>query len=317
MPSPPTQQPLNSEGPPVPSGTKSKLHTWLQLLRAPNLFTVPGDPLIGYLVSNAGFVDHTIVLTATASVCFYAAGLLMNDLVDLKEDLADRPTRPLPAGSATARSVRQALWILNTCGLLLLSATGSSAALVTGACTVAAVWSYNSLTKKIPMLGALNMGLCRSLSVMIGAMAGPAAYAKPIAAAFAVIFGLFIAAVTNLARFETAQARPLGACILPVFPLLAGSLFGVSNCLFSPDKAPGAVAFGLAALGCFWLLYQLIAQRRTPLPPLIGAHIRLLLPLQAGACWFGASQSIGPACGLVLLAFWPLSRAVSKRFYAS
>ena len=317
MPSNASQQPSVSESPRPPSGTQSKLQTWLQLLRAPNLFTVPGDPLTGYLVSNAGFLDHTIFLTAAASVCFYAAGLLMNDVVDLKEDLADRPNRPLPAGSATVRNVRNTLWLLNACGLLLLSATGSSAALVTGACTVAAVWSYNSLTKKIPVIGALNMGLCRSLSVMIGAMAGPAAHAKPIAAAFAIIMGLFIAAVTNLARFETRPERPLVARILPILPLLAGSLFGVSNCLFSPDKAPGAVAFGLAALGGFWLLYKLLAHRQTPLPPLIGAHIRLLLPLQAGACWFGASQSIGPVCGLVLLAFWPLSRAVSKRFYAS
>ena len=317
MPSNAVQEPSTSECPQPPFGTKSKFKIWLQLFRAPNLFTVPGDPLTGYLVSNAGFLDHTIVLTAAASLCFYGAGLLMNDVVDLKEDLADRPSRPLPAGNATVRSVRNTLWLLNACGLLLLSATGSRAALVTGACTVAAVWSYNFLTKKIPVLGSLNMGLCRSLSVMIGAMAGPAAHAKPIAAAFAVIMGLYIAAVTNLARFETRPARPLIARLLPILPLMAGALFGVSNCLFSPDKAPGAVAFGLAAIGGLWLTYKLLAQRQTPLPPLIGAHIRLLLPLQAGACWFGASQSIGPACGLVLLAFWPLSRAVSKRFYAS
>ncbi len=310
-------EPPISEGPRSSPNAKSRVQTWLQLFRAPNLFTVPGDPLIGYLVSNSGFVDHTILLTAAASVCFYAAGLLMNDVVDLQEDLTDRPTRPLPAGGAAVSSVRNALWLLNVCGLLFLAATGSRAALITGACTVAAVCSYNFFTKKIPVIGALNMGLCRSLSVMIGAMAGPSAYAKPIAAAFAVIMGLFIAAVTNLARFETRPTRPLVSRILPILPLIAGSLFGVSNCLFSPDKAPGAMAFGLAALGGLWLLYKLLAHRQAPLPPLIGAHIRLLLPLQAGACWLGASQSIGPACGLALLAFWPLSRAVSKRFYAS
>ena len=299
------------------AGTPSKVRIWLQLLRAPNLFTVPGDPLTGYLVSNAGFLDHTIFLAAAASVCFYAAGLLMNDMVDLAEDLAERPTRPLPAGHATTRNVRRTLWLLNAAGLLLLSATGSNAALLTGACTIAAVWSYNFLTKKTPVIGALNMGLCRALSVMIGAMAGPAAYAKPIAAIFALMIGFFIAAVTNLARFETHTKPPLIAKILPILPLMAGSLFGISNCLFSPDKAPGSVAFGLAGLGGVWLLCKLLAHRQTPLPPLIGAHIRLLLPLQAGACWFGASQSVGPGCGLVLLAFWPLSKAVSKRFYAS
>ncbi len=295
----------------------SKVRTWLQLLRAPNLFTVPGDPLTGYLVSNAGFFDYTIFLTATASICFYAAGLLMNDVVDLAEDAAERPHRPLPAGQASKEGVKRALWALNAGGLLLLSATGSNAALLTGACTVAAVWSYNFLTKKTPVVGALNMGLCRALSVMIGAMTGPAAYAKPIAAILALMMGLFIAAVTNLARFETLPKPPLIARLLPVLPLIAGSLFGMVNCLFSPDKAPGAAAFGLAGLGGVWLLFRMLADRQAPLPPLIGAHIRLLLPLQAGACWLGASQSIGPACGVVLLACWPLSKAVSKRFYAS
>ena len=295
----------------------SKTRTWLQLLRAPNLFTVPGDPLAGYLVSNAGFIDHTIFLTAAASICFYSAGLLMNDVVDLAEDAAERPHRPLPAGHASAGNVRRMLWALNAAGLLLLSATGSNAALLTGACTVASVWSYNFLTKRIPVIGALNMGLCRALSVMIGAMAGPAAHAKPIAAILALSMGLFIAAVTNLARFETRPKPPLIARFLPVLPLIAGSLFGMLHCLFSPDKAPGAAAFGLAGVGGVWLLFELLTRQQAPLPPLIGAHIRLLLPLQAGACWLGASQSIGPACGVVLLAFWPLSKAVSKRFYAS
>ena len=142
-------EPPISEGPRSSPNAKSRVQTWLQLFRAPNLFTVPGDPLIGYLVSNSGFVDHTILLTAAASICFYAAGLLMNDIVDLQEDLADRPTRPLPAGSAAVSSVRNALWLLNVCGLLFLAATGSRAALVTGACTVAAVCSYNFFTKKI------------------------------------------------------------------------------------------------------------------------------------------------------------------------
>ena len=36
---------------------KSATHTWLQLLRAPNLFTVPGDPLAGFLLASGGVFD--------------------------------------------------------------------------------------------------------------------------------------------------------------------------------------------------------------------------------------------------------------------
>lgn len=292
------------------------LHTWLQLFRAPNLFTVPGDPIAGYLVSNAGFWDGSLALVAAASLCFYGAGLLLNDLVDLREDLAERPNRPLPSGRASPQTVRRILWMLNGLGLLLLTATGSSKALCTGAATVAAVWSYNCLTKRVPVLGALNMGACRSLSMLSGAMAGPAPFAVPIAALIAVTSGLFIAAVTNLARFETKATLPKFPRMLPLLALLPGVWIGLQNALYSPDKLPAAILFAVTVLAGALLCVTLF-RKPDPLPPLIGAHIRLLLPLQAATCWFGASQSLGPAFAALFLCMWPLSKLVSRRFYAS
>ena len=292
------------------------LRTWLQLLRAPNLFTVPGDPVAGYLISNAGFVDHTLPLVGLASLLFYGAGLLLNDLVDIAEDQEERPNRPLPSGNASPRSVRLVLWLLNGAGMALVAATGQFKAVLAAGATVLAVWAYNCLTKKRAGWGALNMGLCRSLSMMIGAFAGPAPNAAPIAAVVALSTGLFIAAVTNLARFETRQTPPKGARLLPLFALLPGLLFGIQNSAYSPDKIPAAGIFTLTAAACL-LLCMRLWKNPNPLPPFIGAHIRLLLPLQAAACWFGASQGIGPACAVVLLALWPVSKLVSRWFYAS
>ena len=301
---------------PPNSAPQSRLHTWLQLLRAPNLFTVPGDPIAGYLVSNAGFIDASLVLVALASLAFYAAGLLLNDLVDTEEDRADRPNRPLPAGKVLPETVRRVLWILNAVGLLLLTATGSSSALLAGVATVVAVWSYNVLTKKTPLLGALNMGACRTLSMLTGALAGPSPSAFLIATLIAVSSGLFIAAVTHLARFETKNTLPWLPRFLPVLALLPGVWIGLQNARYSPDKTPAVWLFILTVAGGLFLLLKLL-RNPSPLPPLIGAHIRLLLPFQAAACWFGASQSIGPECAVVLLTLWPVSRLVSKRFYAS
>lgn len=304
--------PLPASRPPL-----STLRVWLQLLRAPNLFTVPGDPVAGYLVANAGFWDHSLFLVALASLCFYAAGLLLNDWVDVAEDRRERPNRPLPAGLATLKAVQRAVWVCNAAGLLLLLATGSSSALGAGVLTVVAVWSYNVLSKKKAILGALNMGLCRSLSIFLGACAGPAAYAKPIAGIFAIIAGLFIAAVTHLARYETQAVYPLHARFLPVLPLALGALFGIPNALQAPDKVPAALLFALPVFGGVFLLGRLLRKPAPSLPPLIGAHIRLLLPLQAGVCWLGASQSVGPVCAALLLFCWPVSKVVSRRFYAS
>jgi len=161
------------------------------------------------------------------------------------------------------------------------------------------------------------MGLCRTLSMLTGALAGPSPYAVPIAAAFAVTTGLYIAAVTNLARFETRSNIALTPRVLPFLALVPGVGFGLQNALYAPDKLASGLLLIVTLFAALLLLRQLLTKPVPALPPLIGAHIRLLLPLQAAACWFGASQGIGPACALILLAVWPLSRLVSKRFYAS
>ncbi len=294
----------------------TRLHTWLQLFRAPNLFTVPGDPIAGYLIANSGFFDISLVFVAMASLAFYGAGLLLNDLIDLREDSAERPNRPLPSGRVAPATVRRVLWTLFGVGLLMLTATGSALSLCAGVATVVAVWSYNTLTKRLPVLGALNMGACRTLSMLIGALAGPSPSAFLIATLIAVSSGLFIAAVTHLARFETQQTLPWIPRFFPVLALVPGVLIGVQNARYSPDKTPAVWLFALTVGGGLVLLQKLL-RKPTPLPPLIGAHIRLLLPFQAAACWFGASQSVGPLCAVALLALWPVSRLVSRHFYAS
>jgi len=294
----------------------SRLRTWLQLLRAPNLFTVPGDPLAGFLFANSGGIDATLILVIVASLCFYAAGLLHNDLSDEAEDRRERPQRPLPSGAATRGSVRVAMCVLNVVGLTALYFTGHLEALETGAVLVVAVWLYNRVTKGWPIIGALNMGACRGLSVMLGAFAGPLPFpglAQPVA----IIFGLYIAAVTNLARHETRPRVPVLARLLPIVPVAFGAVAISKFALFSPAREPVPVIFGLAVTSVAWLLIKMFRSPAPPLPPLIGAHIRVLLPLQAAICYFAEPWVIGRIAAIVLLACWPLSRAVSRRFYAS
>src|SRR5678816_3693789 len=95
-----TDSPFTNQRSPVSihgESMPSLLRTWLQLFRAPNLFSVPGEPLAGYLLASYGAVEPKLFLPLVASVCLYAGGLLLNDLVDLREDLAERPQRPLPS----------------------------------------------------------------------------------------------------------------------------------------------------------------------------------------------------------------------------
>ena len=301
----------------------SPFRTWLQLFRAPNLFTVPGDPLAGYVLASYGAFESDVFFAVGASVCFYAAGLLDNDLADLAEDRAERPARPLPSGAANPRTVALVAAVLTGVGLLLAGKLGVTA-LIVAAGVVASVGLYNHVTKHLPVVGALNMGLCRGLSVLLGAAAAPhsellwrliaAGRLKPLLIACGLV-AIFIAAVTHLARFETKAQSPPSAKWLPALVLLAGAALFLMQ-VWTATIWSTAALFGVAALSAFSVALQLTRDAAAPVPPRIGQLIRLLLLLQTAFCAAAGTIESSLAATLLLIA-WPLSRAVSKRFYAS
>ena len=301
----------------------STLRTWLQLFRAPNLFTVPGDPLAGYVLAAYGAFESLVFYALGASVCFYAAGLLDNDLADLAEDRAERPQRPLPSGAARPRTVAIVAAILVGTGFLLAAKLGATA-LTISAALVATVGIYNHLTKHLPVIGALNMGACRGLSLLLGAAAAPhpellwrllaAGRLNPLLTACTLIT-LYIAAITHLARFETKTQSPPHAKWLPSLALLAGSALFLAQVRTATFWSTAAI-FGVAVMNSFGAAAQLARDPAAPVPPVIGRFIRLLLLAQTAFC--AAAGNIEATLGAALLLIaWPVSRAVSKQFYAS
>ena len=301
----------------------SLLRTWLQLFRAPNLFTVPGDPLAGYLLASYGAVEPNLFLPLVASVCLYAGGLLLNDLVDLREDLAERPQRPLPSGAASRIAVGAVMGLLFLAALALCRLAGTWT-LGVGAVLLGAILSYNLGCKRLPMVGAVNMGLCRGLSVLLGATAVPHGELSiplmmhgrldHLVAAVAIVL-LYIAAVTNLARFETKGAAPVFARWLPANVMIVGwAMF--FPMVGGPNRAPTFALFLLAFLLSAHAGWELSRQPQTPLPAVIGKLIRLLLVLQAAFC-AATGPGLGSISAALLVLSWPLSRAVGQRFYGS
>ncbi len=240
---------------------KHALKNWLQLLRVPNLFTVPGDPLAGFLLASGGeFVASRAFLAIGASLCFYSSGLLLNDLADLDEDRRERPDRPLPSGAVRPAAVWVATVGLFVLGLSLCAIHGTM--LLPGVALFAAIVGYNLWLKKFPLIGPLTMAACRGLSVLLGAAAClPLAqlHSSPGALVAALATTVYIFAVAMFARRETADPR---------------------------------------------------------IPPLIGSLLRGLLFLQAAFC-LASRSAAGIIAALALIALWPLSRALGKRFYAS
>jgi len=300
---------------------KTAAHPWLQLLRAPNLFTVPGDPLAGFLLVSGGRVEARLVCAVLASLCFYACGLLLNDLADVEEDRRERPRRPLPSGAVGLGTVRAVAGLLAV-GALMLSFAAGRPAFFVGIALLVLVSLYNLWAKKIAVLGPLVMGGCRGLSVLLGACAaGAATHVPPLALLAAAGLTLYIALVTNLARTETLADPPALPRSLPFLGLLSA----VAPIFFvALNRADPLGPFNLSLYAlCGYTLYagfkihrKVTYRTAPPIPPIIGQLIRLLLPLQA--IWCVASRSLaGFIAAVVLLLLWPVSRNVSRRFYAS
>lgn len=291
----------------------SLARTWLQLLRAPNLFSVPGDPLAGFLLASGGALHPAVLLAIVASLALYSAGLLVNDLCDLEEDRAERPNRPLPSGAADPRVVRLvaiALFVVgNGCALLL----GVRALFVALGIT-AAVLAYDSFAKRIAIVGPLTMGVCRGLSVLLGGAAVSAL--KPLTLLAAGLVTLYIASVTHLARYETHRSAPAWAKLLPPLPLAAGValLLGQSDAGW---RYPGPATLALALAFVVLSVRSTLRQPAPPLPPIIGQLIRVLLVVQCAFCLVRKPAPAAFACAIALLTLWPVSRAVSRKFYAS
>lgn len=300
-----------------------QLRTWLQLLRAPNLFTVPGDPFAGYLLACWGDVEPRIALPVFASLFFYASGLLLNDVADLAEDRAERPSRPLPSGAASRGAVIAVLLALALAGLGLCAFAGVWA-LGVGVALVLAIASYNLGLKRVPIVGAVNMGLCRGLSLLLGATVVPHGNLSiplmlhgrldHLVVAFLLVT-LFIAAITNLARYETKSSAPGFAKWLPA-AAIGGGMWNFLPMVSGPNRNSTFLLLALALFISLQTAWQLSSNPQQPLPPMIGKLIRLLLVIQAAYCAaFG--EVVGSLAAAVFIVLWPISRAVGKRFYAS
>jgi 4-hydroxybenzoate polyprenyltransferase len=204
---------------------------WLRLLRLPNLLTVPGDVFAGFLLAPAasGGDWAQLLLAVPAGLLLYAAGLVLNDLFDYAEDLRERPDRPLPANQISREAAAAAALVFFWIAAFLAAFFD---ALPVALPLILFIILYDVGLKRRPFLGPALMGACRAGNLLLGGAAAsdglPAAPAPWLAAA---ALGLYVAAVTHLARRETAPGTTfpperIGRLLRLLIPLQA--LLGVA-----------------------------------------------------------------------------------------
>lgn len=226
---------------------------WLQLFRAPNLFTVPGDPLAGWLLASAGagMLPPALAAIIAASLLLYGFGLLFNDLMDLPEDRVQRPSRPLPSGAVRPKRVFAVAVVIAVAALGICFLAGTKPFLF-GCAILFAVIAYDFGIKRIPIAGCVNMGACRGLNVLLGASLAPA-FTFPALVAAGVITA-YITAVSLLARRETEN---------PAIPPLIGKLI---RALILIQAIFCALAGGITG----WVCAAILALALWPLSRMVG-----------------------------------------------
>ena len=334
-------EPADEEPAPPAAPWRAAAASWLQLLRLPNLFTVPGDPLAGFAAAHLAVGGRAAVSpwpVVGSSLLLYAAGLLANDYFDLPADRVERPDRPLPSGAVPAWQALAAAIALAVAGLVLARVAGPWPFALAAVLAIVAA-GYNLGAKAVPILGAALMGSCRGLSFLLGAAAaGWAGPTSPVVLLMAVLLAAYIAVVTHIASREV-HARFIGPTrLLPAMLLTvwagAAVLFFAARAL-RPPLLNQIADLHLHALVAAWGL--LLAEAALgaavvaragqvssalfgePAPAVVqdcvGRLLRLLLPLQAMlvVLWLDA----GVVLAVLLLLAYPLAAAAARRFYAS
>lgn len=294
--------------------TPTALVVWCRILRLPNIFTVPGDALVGALLATGGEFTPAAGWAALAVVPLYLGGLVLNDFFDRKEDAEERPDRPIPAGHVRPVTALVVGLVLLGTGIAIAFLTCSTETGIVALGIAAAVLAYDAGGRKIPLLGPTLMGACRAGSVLLGAYAvgglsGWALQAVLVAWAYTV-------AITLVAARETEKTPPRVLIHLPAVFL---GLVGISILRSTePNRWPVAMvlfwAMTEASMGAFS-----VAKNKLPVPALIGRLIRIMLTVQTAWILLAISTDMVPAivCLAIFLALRLAAKWSSRKFYGS
>jgi 4-hydroxybenzoate polyprenyltransferase len=191
--------------------TKSqRLLAYAQLMRLPNVFTAMADIFMGFWFTHETLSPVGVfLLLLLSSSCLYTAGMVLNDVFDIEQDLRERRNRPLPSGRVQLNSAARLGWSLLAAGVIFgwCSALFAGRVLPGIIATIlsAFIVSYDRFLKRTPW-GPVGMGICRGLNVILGMSAS----VRPLGLVHQYIaqcLGCYIVGVTWFARREASSSR--------------------------------------------------------------------------------------------------------------
>ncbi len=270
-----------------------KIVAWFQLVRLPNLFTVPGDAWVGYalvsLINGNPWVASQLIAVIAAVVMAYAGGVVQNDMVDQEEDAYGRAERPLVSGRIRFWQAGVFVALAWIAGAGLSWIAGDLSGLGVYLILLSCILSYNVVMKhRFPHLACLIMGVCRGTSLVLGAMVATNGAVDEPVLLIGAVWIVYIGGVTWIANGElyTQQFSTIKA-FLPTFAMAAAFFYGltadfiVENGMFLIFPIVLATVSIMFCWRCGCLLH---AAGNSVEPSMImrcvGSLLRLLIPMQ-------------------------------------
>jgi len=286
-----------------------RLRGWFQLIRLPHLFTVPGDPLIGFLIAGGMMQIGDKGYFPVAAVCFISFamslfGIITNDLADIQIDSTEHPDRPLPRGVISPRAASYTAQLCFLAAVIPAICLGWRFSFVTLVALIS-IYSYNFYVKYRPKRASVMMAVMRDLTFGLGILIVSGTSLPRILLLMLYGVGLFLyyCGLNEITRSETLSkmVRPgggkmlIGACFCAIVPLV----FTIK--LLRDTSALLPVLFGLLAI-LLCAVYLLIALwvyqvSRTGASP---ARVQMAVQVSFRAALMVQAAATA-SCGLVVL----------------
>ena len=280
---------------------------YLQLVRAPAVFTTLSNILAAHIIVTGGQIQWTgLLLLLVVSAVLYMSGMVLNDCFDFNEDSRDRPTRPLPSGRIQIKTAWRLGWILIATGLVIASMVGFRQFIIALLLSALIIF-YNAYAKKT-LFGTLVMGGCRYMNWLLGLSIIPF---LPEHFILALPIFIYVSSLTLLSTEETTATRRRYVIFSSI-----GMLICAITILFIQLKAPylQLLSGSILLLSLLLILFRMLKTYQDFSPLQIQKTIKMLvmgiIPLDAlitlSSTYIGGSIVIL----LLLLPGWMLARSM-------
>jgi hypothetical protein len=269
---------------------RRRLHGHLSLARISNSPTVVSNVLAGAALAGGLGEMQLVVVLIVAMICFYTAGMYLNDVMDYTIDLQERPERPLPTGTVSRQAAMAVTAALLIGGVALL-ALASQAAFLSGLALVGLIILYDAWHKTNPFSPLLMAGtrVLVYVTVFFAFSTDPTLELVP----WSVVLLLYMVALTFIAKRETSlgvmQYWPALILFLPALWALIDD-FGIVTIVM-------VVAF------VTWVAYSISFVYRTVGRSIGGAIARLIAGISLLDGLVLATVNAGAVLMIAIMAF--------------